>query len=362
MARSDQLKERLEQMEKEYLPEAPESEELEAKTDEVISYNGPSPEELLEQIPDDSIEEEGSDDEDLPEEETVVHEEVSSEETAPADDGNSPKEDWEYRFKTYKAKTDQTIADLRSAVMEKNQALAQLLQKVSEYEKEKREAATSSSLQEAKKILLDKEVTEIVGEDVAGRLSTAIEKMMEARIEENKILRDQLASYESTRVEVQKKDAHAQFIADVNQAVTRAGADFNKINMDQGFQEYLDGFDPVTGLTRRGAFDRAKETKDVYTMSSLFLGYHNEKMAKTKAKDRDLTPMKPARGVKSSPSSTSKRASLEEKHNRLMEKWTPQTIESFYRDVNRGRIPRREALKAQKEIDYVLRSSIAAGI
>jgi len=165
-------------------------------------------------------------------------------------------------------------------------------------------------------------------------------------------LRSEVASLKSlapvvnTVAATQRKSASDQFFADIAQAVP----EWQRINADTRFHEWLVTPDPMTGIARQTYLEAAQNSLDASRAVNIFRSWIQASgtPAVTPVPARTPTPAvselerQIAPGRPTATSVPSKEGARQ---------WTPQDITAFYDEVRRGMYKGREAERAETERD-----------
>lgn len=120
-------------------------------------------------------------------------------------------------------------------------------------------------------------------------------------------------------------------------ALTRELPDWEAQNQDEGFLKWLDGADPVFGVTRNEALQRAVMMRDAERAASIFVQYRRERQGVSNPLAKQVAPSKSHRGVE--PNGSSQHI------------WTESEIQAFYDAWRRKQIPEDKAKAIAEEID-----------
>jgi len=135
--------------------------------------------------------------------------------------------------------------------------------------------------------------------------------------------------------EAQRKVARQAFFASLNQDAPQ----WEQLNTDQDFLNYLAGLDPYTGRPRQELFDDAYEKLDAWRIANFFNSF-----AQSRQPSAESRP--PSRADQVVPSST-RTASPPSPTKRM---WTTEGIARFYDDIRRGKVTEAEAARIESDI------------
>jgi hypothetical protein len=134
----------------------------------------------------------------------------------------------------------------------------------------------------------------------------------------------------------QQKTVRDAFFASLN----RDAPNWERLNTDQGFLEYLAGLDPYTGRSRQELFDDAYEKLDAWRIANFFNAFEST------GQPRGESPP-PSRADQVVPSS-SRAAQPESAKSKKI--WTTEDVARFYDNVRRGKIAETEASRIESDI------------
>jgi len=254
-------------------------------------------------------------------------EEAPAEEQQPSEPAKEPEHDWKQRFTGYKASTDRTIHELRTALSSKDENLAQLQFTVDELSKRLAEAEKVIPQKKVHFDVLSEDDIESLGEDNVDRMARIAKAQIDQQRREldaklNAIQAKQLR-IEQERQEQEARSEHQKFWDKVRELVP----DVDKIDKDPAFAEFLNQPEEYSGHTYREIGRYAKQMGDVRRTADLYLAFKNTRSAPT----RDVSPV----GVGSNPAPRSDGKKV----------WTKAEYEKAVRDqYRRGPMtPQREA-------------------
>jgi hypothetical protein len=199
--------------------------------------------------------------------------------------------------------------------------------------------------QEPQKTLITEQDREAFGPDLIDLIERAAESKLSAYgqrevelVNEIKTLKQELASV-SERQGISDKD---RFLMGLGQRV----ADWETLNVDPGFLEWLQQVDPVYGAPRQAALTAAYEVLDVDRVARIFNTY---KQTVTPPAQPQTQPQKPdlQRQVAPTRSRSTTPPAASASNQRI---FTQQEITQFYDEWRRGFIDNDEAARMEKEI------------
>lgn len=267
----------------------------------------------------------------------------ASEQPRPDDGG------WEQRYKTLQGmfQAETTRRDARARELEAN--LQQALSRISELEQATRKPAQSEP---AQPLVTDKDVEAFGGDLIdlvkrqAQEVIQAAARDMEGRIAAKDVeiarLREQLGGVaEQTKVVTQHT-----FLADLAKLVP----DWETVNIDQGFLDWLAQTDPLTGLQRQSYLEDAYGKLDVKRTAEIFNAY---KGTKGTAPRPASPPSELQRQVQPASSQATPATSGADNGTKI---WSVNEIDQFYRDVARGAYTGKDTEKQRlnAEIDLAI--------
>lgn len=256
-----------------------------------------------------------------------------SQETKPTD---VPDEKWAHKYHTLKGMYDAEVPRLHSQVREMQTKMEQLLADKAQVEARVAEAPKASSL-------ITDEDKEAFGPDLIDLIERATEakvatlKSSEAQLkEEIKQLKGQLGNVEERQV-VSDKD---RFLA----ALTQQVPDWESLNVNQGFLDWLQDVDPVYGIPKHVALTNAYENGDVARVANIFKTY--KQLVTPAAPQAKSNQQELQRQV----APTRTRSASQPGDNQDKPMFNNKDIEKFYSDWRRGYYTDEEAAQMEKQI------------
>lgn len=264
---------------------------------------------------------------DLPPDNTVSQETRQSE---------IPEEKWAHKYHTLKGMYDAEVPRLHSQMREMQTQMQQLIADKAAVE------ATKVEQKQVVESLITEQDKEAFGPDLIDLIERATESKVgtlrerEANlIAEIKELKGQLGSVTERQV-ISDKD---RFLMGLGQQVS----DWETLNIDQGFLEWLQQVDPVYGVPRQAALSNAYEALDVARVASIFKTY-KQTLPQTPAPSRAKQELQRQVAPTRTRSTTTPADGVNERI------FTNQDIEQFYTDWRRGFYDEQEAADMEKQI------------
>jgi hypothetical protein len=257
----------------------------------------------------------------------------------PADKPVVSEETWERKYLTLKGMYDAEVPRLHADMREMKAQVQQLVA-----EKAAAEAKLASQPEETVSSLITEQDKEAFGPDLIDLINRAVktetksfEKRESQLLKEIEQLKGQLGNVSERQV-VSDKD---RFLMGLGQQVP----DWETLNVDPGFLNWLQHTDQVYGLPRQVALNNAYEALDVMRVAAIFNAYKQLTAPAPTAKkpNQELQrQVAPTRSRSSTPTAT-------DMQNQRV--WTSVEIEQFYNDWRRGYIDNEEAVRMEKEIN-----------
>lgn len=257
-----------------------------------------------------------------------------SQETKPVE---VPDEKWSQKYHTLKGMYDAEVPRLHSQVREMQAQIQQLIA-----DKAAIEATKTAEVPKVASLITDED-KEAFGPDLIDLIERATDSKVaslrdrEAQLmNEIKELKGQLGSVTERQV-VSEKD---RFLAGLSQQVP----DWETLNVDPGFLEWLQEVDPVYGIPKNVALTNAYENGDVMRVANIFKTYKSTLAPvppKAKSNQQELQrQVAPTRTRSGTPPTSSESEQY----------FTNQDIEQFYSDWRRGLYDDAEAAVMEKQI------------
>ncbi len=262
---------------------------------------------------------------------------------APVVAAPNPSDDqWEQRFRTLKGKYDAEVPRLHAELKEMRTKLDELaarprVETPAEPAKPKSKRVTDKDAETFGADLMDaiKRQAEDIAADALAEMSAKISKLEQ----ENEQLKQTVTGVSTTQAQTTQEMYFAK--------LTSAVADWQAINVDPKFLEWLGEIDEISGVSRQAHLNHAFENLDVDRTAKLFNAYKKTlppAPAPAPAKNEVQRQVAPGKS-KASPGPTA--ASAE---TRI---WAQSEISDFYRDFATGkyRTNPQEAARIEAEID-----------
>jgi hypothetical protein len=245
---------------------------------------------------------------------------------------------WEQKYHSLKSKYDAEVPRLYAQGREMQEQIHSLIA-----EKAKLEAAHSVAPAEPVKSLITEQDKEAFGTD----LIDLIERATESKISGFKAREGELLS-EINELKAQLGDvSERQVVSDKDRFLFSLGQkvpDWEQLNVDSGFLQWLSEVDPVYGMPRQYALTNAYNALDVDRVAKIF----NTFKASVAPKPTDKQP-KPS--LQSQVAPTRSRATSAPTATDANQKfWSQPEIEEFYSEWRRGYLDDEEAVRMEKEI------------
>lgn len=258
-----------------------------------------------------------------------------STETPPAEP--QPDNRWESKYHTLKGMYDAEVPRLHNQVRELQQNMQQLMD-------EKKEADIRAAQQpDPVKSLITEQDKEAFGTDLIDLIERATEsKISGFKAREGELLSEinQLKTQLGTVSERQVVSDQDRFTFALSQKVQ----DWEQLNVDPGFLQWLSEVDPVYGMPRQFALTNAYNALDVDRVANVFNVYKASVTPKTTEK-----PSKPTLQSQVAPT-RSRAASAPTATDANQKFWSQPEIEEFYSEWRRGYLDNEEAVRMEKEI------------
>lgn len=257
----------------------------------------------------------------------------------PSSDGSQERPDddesWKQRYRTLKGMYDAELPTLHAKIRELEEANRQLQADL------ERVRATPPEPETPANPITDRDREEF-GED----LIELIERAAEAKTAP---LHKRIAELEQQNQELRGR------VGDVSEKVGKTSAetylarladavpDWEEINYDPNFIEWLKVVDPVYGVERNVALQVAHKNLDVARVAAIFKAYKESRTPPTQ-------PQKPAADLGRQVAPTRTRSGAPAQQQVQGKIWTNAEISQFFDDWRRGRIPQDEAERIEQDI------------
>jgi len=247
------------------------------------------------------------------------------------------EETWEQKYHTLKGKFDAEVPRLYAQVREMNSQIGQLttdLATAKAVQTQPVPASTPSLITEQDKEAFGSDLIDLIERATEAKMagSRSLEAKLTAQIAE---LNGKLGNVTERQV-VSDKDRYEN-------ALTAAVPDWQAMNVDQGFLNWLAEVDPVYGMPRQYALTNAYEALDANRTATIFNQY--KKSTAPAAQSTNRTDLQ--RQVAPTRSRTSPAPTNPNVDKRV---YTQRDIDSFYAEWRRGMIDEAEAVQIEKDI------------
>jgi hypothetical protein len=247
------------------------------------------------------------------------------------------EETWEQKYHTLKGKFDAEVPRLYAQVRELNTQVTQLTSDLAVAKAQPAQpvpASTPSLITEQDKEAFGSDLIDLIERATEAKLagSRQLEAKLTAEIAE---LKGKLGNVTERQV-VSDKDRYES-------ALTAAVPDWQALNVDQGFLNWLAEVDPVYGMPRQYALTNAYEALDANRTATIFNQYKKSVAPPAQSNNRaDLQRQVAPTRSRTSPAPT----------NPNVDKrvYTQQDIDTFYAEWRRGFIDEAEAVQIEKDI------------
>jgi hypothetical protein len=272
-------------------------------------------------------------------EQPIQTESVNVEET------QAPTQDqWEKRFKNYKASTDLTIRDLRSDLANSKTKYANLQKEYADLVKKLQDVPTKNE-----DIFTEEEI-EILGEPAVNALNKGVKEIIDKKV---KPLEEEVQRSRRDLADREAKEAQQLALTNYNKFLKKLGEkvpDYEAINTSDGFLKYMSDVDEDSGYPRSHLFRKAEEALDVKRIAEFFSDY-KRLLPKSKGEvlDSAITPQ----GTRGVEAPTGK-----EKEPQVISRGF---IDKFYEDFNRGKFRGKEGRAEAERIEQIIERAVMEG-
>lgn len=261
---------------------------------------------------------------------------------------NTPQQEtWERKYHTLQGMYNADVPRLHQQVRDMGQTLQQL---IAENAQLKAEHAKPQAVQQPAQVPLitdsDKEAFGSDLIDLADRIAKQNLAQYEAErkqmVSELNELRKQVGDVEQ-QVTVSAKD---KFFVDLARGVP----DWEAINVDQEFLNWLNEVDPIYGISRQAGLDKAFQALDASRMTNIFNAFkaasgRNKPQQTSSAQQQLQNQVAPTRSrLNPAPAATSEVGRI----------WTQKQIQQFYNERRRGFMDDAQAARIEAEIDQAV--------
>lgn len=247
------------------------------------------------------------------------------------------EETWEQKYHTLKGKFDAEVPRLYAQVREMNSQIGQLTTDLATAKATQAQPVPASTPS-----LITEQDKEAFGSD----LIDLIERATEAKLAGSRQLEAQLTAEIAELKGKLGNVADRQVVSDTDRyesALTTTVPDWQALNVDQGFLNWLAEVDPVYGTPRQYALNGAYEAKDAARTAAIFNQYKKSVAPPAQSNNRaDLQRQVAPTRSRTSPAPTNPNVD-----KRI---YNQQDIDAFYTEWRRGLIDEAEAVQIEKDI------------
>ena len=256
-----------------------------------------------------------------------------SQETKPVE---VPDETWAQKYYTLKGMYDAEVPRLHSDLREMKAQMQQFLadQAASQATKAAEEKPVASLITDEDKEAFGPDLIDLIDRATEAKVSTLRDREAELLKEVNE-LKGKLGNVTERQVMTEKD----RFLAGLAQQVP----DWEKLNVDQPFLNWLQQVDPVYGIPKHAALTTAYENLDVARVANIFNAY---KQTLPQAPVANKNQQELQRQV--APTRTRSTTTPADQSDKPY--WTSESIEQFYTDWRRGVYEDAEAADMEKQI------------
>jgi len=266
---------------------------------------------------------------------TPAEETTSPAEPAAETPTEAPQDDkWEQRYRslqgTFRADQERSRAEIAALTRQVETLTAQMADREQPARKSGKTQVTDKDVEDFGPELLDviRRQAEVVAE----------ERLIEVNAE-NARLREQLMGVADRQGMSDRQVFFGQLASLV--------PDYEDVNLDQGFMDWLAEVDPLSGLPRQAYLNDAFERMDAQRTATLFNSYKQ-----AVSPPQIPTPTAPARnGLERHVAPTTARSTTVVPPAAQTKIWTSAEVERFYKDCTSGKYAGRDAERAQTEIE-----------
>ena len=254
-----------------------------------------------------------------------------------------PADNWEHKYKTLQGKYNSDVPRLQAEVNELKAQLAQAVARINE-------VAKPAAPKEEPQPVADPKDVEAFGEDLVDMVRRVAERMLGGVA---KKLEAQAAAFEQrlTTIEQQLKGTTQTVAVTAEQAffdrLTKLVPNWEEVNANQAFLDWLGEIDPVYGQPRQAALNVAQQTLNADRAAAVFKAWLSLQPQAPKA-DPVGKQVSPKASAASTPPTPNGKPVVTQKQ-----------IQEFYNDVARGKYRGREQ-EAQR-LEAAINAAIAEG-
>jgi hypothetical protein len=247
------------------------------------------------------------------------------------------EETWENKYRGLQGKYDAEVPRLHAQMREMNTQIQQLIADNAVLKAQKPEPQ-----QESTKPLITEQDKEAFGSDLLDLIDRATEQKIAGFRDRETQLQSEIAELKGKLGNVSER----QVVSDKDRFLMQLGqhvADWEVLNTDPGFLNWLAEVDPVYGLPRQVALNNAYEAFDAARTATIFRQYKaSVAPAQTQQTKPNLQSQVAPTRSRTSPAPATNSA---EKRN-----FTQNEITQFYEEWRRGYLDNDEAVRMEKEI------------
>jgi hypothetical protein len=275
---------------------------------------------------------------------------VSEQNTGASNPDDENSETYAQRWRSLQGSYNATVRQ-KSMLEQRVSQLEELLSTISKQPSAPQQAADPAPQTPAptQRLVTDKDVEEY-GEsiDVMRRVSQDVLGPVLARIGQLESVLQQMQATVVPQVTAvsqrQQMSAEQQFWSDLNTYVPN----WQEINNNDGFQNWLLEVDPLTGNTRQTFLEAAQQSLDAYRVSAFFRTWLESTGQATVAQN---APTPPAQTELEKQVTPGRSRSAAAPQGNQPKKYSPADIKKFYDDVRTGKYKGREQERARIERD-----------
>ena len=248
------------------------------------------------------------------------------------------EETWEQKYHTLKGKFDAEVPRLYAQVRELNTQVTQLTSDLAVAKAQPAPtvpASTPSLITEQDKEAFGSDLIDLIERATEAKMagSRSLEAQLTAEIAE---LKGKLGNVTERQV-VSDKDRYES-------ALTNAVPDWQALNVDQGFLNWLAEVDPVYGMPRQYALTNAYEALDATRTATIFNQYKKSVAPAVQQSNNRADLQRQVAPTRSRTSPAPTNPNLDKRV------YSQQDIDSFYSEWRRGFIDEAEAVQIEKDI------------
>lgn len=259
-------------------------------------------------------------------------------------------EDWEQKYRSLRGLYEQQVPQLRTELKQRDETVNNLSQRLQELEKRTPVSATTPT-QPSQKLVTQQDV-EAYGADLIDLIKRAAQESVPSWEQERQELMGKVAKLESQLGSVSTQSQTA--VADAFWAgLERRVPDWQTLNTDQNFLQWLTERIPGTPVNRQSILDEANARWDAGAVAEVFDEY-KATHTRTPTPATPAQPAAPSLQSQVAPSRTRAAAPQAPTQERV---WTSKDIGEFYQQVRRGVIRPEDAARIEGEIN----AAVSAG-